>query len=71
MIMMFLLVVVVDNVSLNEQFFFRRIDHCNFYAQMIESGRYKMNQGSRSTKQKNITSYCIPKYAPQGTKTWD
>ena len=30
-----------------------------------------MIQGRRVTKQQNITAYCIPKYAPQGTKTWD
>tara|TARA_R100000655_G_scaffold52422_1_gene90239 strand:- start:474 stop:788 length:315 start_codon:yes stop_codon:yes gene_type:complete len=71
MIMAFLLVVVVDNAPLNERFFFRMVDRCNFFAHMIESGQYKMVQNNRMSSQENVTAYCIPKYAPPNTKFWD
>lgn len=69
MIMMFLLVVVVDGARIEEQFMFRDITRCNLFAHYIESGKVKLTQGYQ--KQKNITAYCIPKYAKSGTKTWD
>jgi len=71
MIMAFLLVVVVDNAQLNEQFFFRSIDRCNFFAHMIESGKYRIVQNNRMSSQQNITAYCIPKYAAPNTNFWD
>ena len=71
MIMAFLLVVVVDNAQLEERFFFRTVDRCNFFAHMIESGQYKMVQNNRLSSQQNVTAYCIPKYAPPNTKFWD
>jgi hypothetical protein len=70
-IMAFLLVVVVDNAQLNEQFFFRSIDRCNFFAYMIESGKYRIVQNNRMSSQQNITAYCIPKYAAPNTNFWD
>tara|TARA_R100001230_G_C5599447_1_gene113721 strand:+ start:83 stop:397 length:315 start_codon:yes stop_codon:yes gene_type:complete len=71
MIMAFLLIVVVDNAPIEERFFFRTIDRCNFFAHMIESGKYKMVQNNRLSSQENVTAYCIPKYAPPNTKFWD
>jgi hypothetical protein len=71
MIMAFLLVVVVDNAPIQERFFFRTIDRCNFFAHMIESGQYKMVQNNRISSQQNVTAYCVPKYAKPNTKFWD
>ena len=71
MIMAFLLIVVVDNAPIEERFFFRTIDRCNFFAHMIESGKYKMVQNNKMSSQENVTAYCIPKYAPPNTRFWD
>lgn len=68
-IMMFLLVVVVDNAQIEEEFMFRDITRCNTFAHLIESGKSPMTE--RHRRQANITAYCIPKYGRKGTKTWD
>ena len=69
MIMMILLVVVVDGARIEEQFMFRYITRGSLFAPYIGSGKVKVTKGYQ--KQKNITAYCIPKYAKSGTKTWD
>ena len=71
MMMAFLLIVVVDNTPIEERFFFRDITRCNFFAHMVESGKYRMVQNNRVTKQQNVTAYCVPKYAAPTTKFWD
>jgi len=69
MIMAFLLVVIIDNKPLKDEFFFRSVTVCNKFAYYVESGR--VNLGQSRQKQKNITAYCIPKKVRESTKTWD
>lgn len=71
MVMAFLLIVVVDNAPIEERFFFRTINRCNFFAHMIETGKYTMVQNNRLSSQKNVTAYCIPRYAQPTTRFWD
>ena len=68
-IMMFLLVVVVDNQKLEESFMFRDLHRCNYFAHLIESGKTEFKDRYRG--QANITAYCIPKYGSKNIKTWD
>jgi hypothetical protein len=69
MIMAFLLVVIVDNQPLKEEFFFRSVTVCNKFAYFVESGQVPLGQSHR--KQKNISAYCIPRKISSSTKTWD
>lgn len=69
MIMMFLLVVVVDNQKLEESFMFRDLRRCNYFAHLIESGKTEFKDRHRG--QANITAYCLPKYGGKNVKTWD
>lgn len=69
MIMAFLLVVIVNNDLLNEEFYFRDITRCNQFAFWIETGQVNLVQ--RKKKQNNVSAYCVPKKVRIGTKTWD
>ena len=68
--MAFALMVVIDGVTLPEDFHFRNIYRCNVFAKAIEHQRTgprdRRNQG-----QLNITAYCKPKMVPEDTVFWD
>ena len=67
MVMAFLLIMIVDGEPIqSNQFIFRNVHRCNYFARALESGeisyRYSFVRG-----QTLITAYCIPKMVSANT----
>ena len=71
MLMAFLLVVVVDNeVVSDNRMLFANVYRCNMFASAIEQGKWSPTDRPYY-RQQNVTSYCVPKIVPEGTKLFD
>ena len=67
MVMAFLLIMIVDGEPIqSNQFIFRNVHWCNYFARALDSGeisyRYSFVRG-----QTLITAYCIPKMVSPNT----
>ena len=71
MVMAFLLIMIVDGEPIqSNQFIFRNVHRCNYFARALESGeisyRYSFVRG-----QTLITAYCVPKMVSANTTFQD
>ena len=67
MVMAFLLIMIVDGEPIeSNQFIFRNVHRCNYFARALETGEtsYKFSYVGSQTK---ITAYCIPKMVSPNT----
>ena len=67
MVMAFLLIMIVDGEVLeSNQFVFRNVHRCNYFARALERGEvsYRYSFVGRQTL---ITAYCIPKMVSANT----
>ena len=66
--MAFLLVVVVENeVVSDNRMLFKSIYRCNEFAVSIEQGKWSPNDRP-FYRQKNVTSYCVPKMVSKNAR---
>ena len=71
MVMAFLLIMIVDGEPIeSNQFIFRNVHRCNYFARALERGEvsYRYSFVGRQTK---ITAYCIPKMVSPNTTCRD
>ena len=67
MVMAFLLIMIVDGENIeSNQFIFRNVHRCNYFARALERGEvsYRYSFVGRQTL---ITAYCVPKMVSPNT----
>ena len=71
MLMAFLLVVVVDGETVSDnRMVFKNVYRCQEFASAIEMGKWSPNDRPYY-RQKNVTSYCIPKMVSNKTPLFE
>ena len=64
MVMAFLLVVIIGGVELEDKFYFRDINRCQYFVNKIEWAVIRRERAS-------VSAYCVPVLIPKSTEFRD